>query len=308
MTETYKIVDIQEDMDNPEDLGTKEKFWYRYNNQKWLFKKSRPLTGEHWSEKVAEQLCQQLGIPHAKYELARYQGDIGITSLSIIEDRGKWRMTLGNQLLMMEDSSYPGEKKGRFVRVKEHTVYKVLGILDSAKTHNQPPAWPCLPDSLDAAGVFVGYLLLDALISNQDRHHENWAILLNGETGEQFLCPSYDHASSLGCTEPDKKRLARLTTKDKGYNVEAYVSKATCALYKSKSDAKPLKTIEAFRLASRQRPKAARYWLEQLKMLDKDRIRNILAKVPDEVTTPAAMQFAEKIILENRRSLLCALN
>ncbi|MCW7553856.1 hypothetical protein NX722_14720 [Endozoicomonas gorgoniicola] len=58
----------------------------------------------------------------------------------------------------------------------------------------------------------------------------------------------------------------------------------------------------------RQRPKTARYWLEQLKMLDKDRICNILAKVPEEVTTPAAMQFAEKIILENRRSLLCALN
>ncbi len=28
--------------------------------------------------------------------------------------------------------------------------------------------------------------MLDALVSNQDRHHENWAIMLNNETGEQF--------------------------------------------------------------------------------------------------------------------------
>ncbi|WP_257285647.1 hypothetical protein [Endozoicomonas sp. SESOKO1] len=55
MTTPYKIIDIREEMDSPEDLGTKEKSWYTWQEYKWLFKKSRPLTGEHWSEKVAEK-------------------------------------------------------------------------------------------------------------------------------------------------------------------------------------------------------------------------------------------------------------
>lgn len=294
-------------MDSPEDLGTKEKSWYTYKGQKWLFKKSRNLTGEHWSEKVAEQLCEHLGIPHATYELARYNDDIGVTSLSIIENRDKWRMTLGNQLLMREDASYPGHHEGRFVRVKEHTVYSVMAILDGNRTENQAPQWAGLPENIDAAGVFVGYLMLDALISNQDRHHENWAILVNLETKEQFLCPSYDHASSLGCTERDEKRMARLTSKDKGYTVEAFVNRATCALYKNKTDKKPLKTIDAFKLASRQRPEAAHYWISRLEALDEATIAGILARVPGEVTSHAAMDFAQRMIFENRRSLLCAL-
>ncbi len=34
--------------------------------------------------------------------------------------------------------------------------------------------------------MFLWLLLqLDALISNQDRHHENWAIMLNNETGRE---------------------------------------------------------------------------------------------------------------------------
>ncbi len=151
MTAPYKIIEINEEMDSPEDLGTKEKSWYTYKDQKWLFKKSRPQTGEHWSEKVAEQLCKQLGIPHATYELARYKGELGVTSPSIIDNRDQWRMTLGNQLLMMEDLSYPGYQQGGFVRVKEHTVYKVMAILDSTRTNNQALSWPGLPTQLDGS-------------------------------------------------------------------------------------------------------------------------------------------------------------
>ena len=55
MTTPYRIIEISEEMDSPEDLGTKVKSWYTWQEQKWLFKKSRSLTGEHWSEKVAEQ-------------------------------------------------------------------------------------------------------------------------------------------------------------------------------------------------------------------------------------------------------------
>ncbi|WP_252179235.1 hypothetical protein [Endozoicomonas sp. 4G] len=268
MKTPYQIIEIREEVDSPEDLGTKEKFWYTWQGQKWLFKKSRPLTGEHWSEKVAEQLCQKLGIPHTTYELASFQGNVGVTCPSIIKDRSGWRMTLGNQLLMSSDNTYPGNEQKRFVRVREHTVARVMGILETAKSGILPPFQGKFPEFMDAAGVFTGYLMLDALISNQDRHHENWAVLLDDGTGKKYLCPTYDHASSLGCTERDATRQQRLTTKDPGFSVAAYVKKAGCALYKSKADKKPLKTIDAFMIASEIHPRAGEFWLNKLSLLD----------------------------------------
>lgn len=305
MTTPYKIIDIREEMDSPEDLGTKEKSWYTWQEQKWLFKKSRPLTGEHWSEKVAEQLCLKLGIPHATYEMARFQGNIGVTSPSIITDRTRWRMTLGNQLLMSSDNTYPGDDQQRFVRVREHTVARVMGILETAKSGILPPFQGQFPGFMDAAGVFTGYLMLDALISNQDRHHENWAVLLDDATGKKYLCPTYDHASSLGCTERDETRQQRLTTNDRGFSVASYVRKASCALYKSKTDKKPLKTMDAFIIACEMQPRAAEFWLNKLSLLDEAETGQLLQRIPEEVTTPLAIQFAEQMILENRRSLLC---
>ena len=42
--------------------------------------------------------------------------------------------------------------------------------------------------------------MLDALIGNTDRHHENWGILVRRGRGVLLgeVAPSFDHASSLG--------------------------------------------------------------------------------------------------------------
>jgi hypothetical protein len=41
-----------------EPMGTKEKFWCEYEDgARYLFKFSRPDTGEHWSEKLAAELA-----------------------------------------------------------------------------------------------------------------------------------------------------------------------------------------------------------------------------------------------------------
>ncbi|WP_219843875.1 hypothetical protein, partial [Aliivibrio sifiae] len=66
----FKVYDINVSADDLEQLGTKEKFWFftaSDKSQKWLFKYSRLNTGEHWSEKIAEQLCEELMIPHVRY-------------------------------------------------------------------------------------------------------------------------------------------------------------------------------------------------------------------------------------------------
>jgi serine/threonine protein kinase HipA of HipAB toxin-antitoxin module len=94
-------------------------------------------------------------------------------------------------------------------------------------------------------GVFVGYLLLDALIGNQDRHHENWGLIKAPGAGLS-LSPTFDHASSLGRNELDAERIERLTTKDSGRGVAHYVRRARSGLYRTQSSRAPLTTLDAF--------------------------------------------------------------
>ena len=54
----------------PEQMGSKEKYWLDYDHERWLFKIPRQNTGEHWSEKVAYEIATLLGIPAALVELA----------------------------------------------------------------------------------------------------------------------------------------------------------------------------------------------------------------------------------------------
>ena len=213
----YRISNINFNAEDLEQLGTKEKFWFLFSPQeslKWLFKFSRENTGEHWSEKVAEQLCKLIGIPHVKYDLALCNGRLGIISPSTIGDFE--RMVMGNEILHNHSpKEYPIPEQGaeKYVRVKEHTVSRVLGCLDRSEI--MPPKTDFEIGGLNAGDVFCGYLMLDALISNQDRHHENWAIIVDNKTGERFLCPTYDHAASLGRELLDEERIERLNTRDK---------------------------------------------------------------------------------------------
>jgi hypothetical protein len=81
--------------------------------------------------------------------------------------------------------------------------------------------------------------VLDALIGNVDRHHENWGLLWQViihhdefcETSrldkEYRVAPSYDHASSLGRELMDKKRSDKLRSKA----VESYIRKGRGGIY-----------------------------------------------------------------------------
>ncbi|MFT4929237.1 MAG: hypothetical protein ACI8WB_005368, partial [Phenylobacterium sp.] len=135
----FEIFDIELDSEDYEQLGTKEKFWYLYPTShdpqkysKYLFKYSRENTGEHWSEKIAEQLCECLGIPHAEYQLAQCSGRHGIFTPNLIE--GHCRMVMGNEVLHVTNpTQYPEPEIGdsKRTRVKEHTVSRVLACLDN---------------------------------------------------------------------------------------------------------------------------------------------------------------------------------
>ena len=82
MSGPYKILEVQSDWQIAvEEMGSKEKFWYRNPDPDpdtdWLFKFPQCNTGQHWAEKIAAEVADQLGTLHAKVELAEFQGNRG---------------------------------------------------------------------------------------------------------------------------------------------------------------------------------------------------------------------------------------
>ncbi len=290
----FPIIAVPDDAaDLQEQLGTKPKFWF--GNKPSLFKEIREGTGEDWSEKVACELAELLGIPHAEYDLALWKGRRGVVSNSFLPSGG--RLIHGNELLAKIVPQYPATK---FFQVRQHSLRVVTTLVHASKP---PIGFALLPDIQTAVDVFIGYLMLDAWIGNQDRHHENWGLVLSKD-GSVHLAPSYDHASCLGRIETDIEKYERLTTKDKNRTVDYYIGKASSAFYASPTSKKPLSTLDAFRSAARSRPVAGLTWLKRLETVLPDQTEQILRLVPPERISEVAVHFAQRMLELNRLRLL----
>lgn len=297
----YPVVEVPHDASTQlEQLGTKGKFWYRATDgSRVLFKEGRPGTGENWAEKVCCEIARLLGLPHAEYELAVWGGRQGVASPTIVPEQG--RLILGNELLtfVFEDEHYNPEAK---YRDSQHTLRRVMAVLRSP-TVRTPIGWDCPDEVKNAVGVFTGYLLLDALVGNQDRHHENWGLVFTPENGLS-LAPTFDHASSLGRNETDANRVERLTTKDAGRSVVHYTTRARSGLYETKSSKQPMNTLDAFAHATRIAPQAGLFWLGRLTGADSAMLKAVLNQIPGDWISAAAVNFAHEMLVINRNRLL----
>ena len=189
-TEPYPIFEIQSDwVSQSEALGSKQKFWYSESNEQppWLFKYPQAGTGQHWAEKIAAEVADAIEVLHARVELAVFQGTRGSTTESFAREGRE--LYHGNQALAGHVLGYD---PNRAFRQSDHTLENIYLALDRTFITPDGARWAkeCLTD----------YLVLDALIGNTDRHHENWGILRKrtegGWTG--IVAPTFDHASSLG--------------------------------------------------------------------------------------------------------------
>lgn len=303
----YPIHDISEyEPEIYEALGTKSKFWLndRHGNS-ILFKSNTCLDkqgneierpGEDWAEKIACEIAAELGIPHAHYELATHNGQIGVITNNFVAEG--CNMILGNFLL-----SRLSEHEGKTLNTKvTNRLSRVIVILTSL-VGSPPPNWTLPQGILSPLDVFCGYLLLDLVISNQDRHEENWGIII-GANNEYYLAPTFDHAASLGRNESDEKRASRLQSKDIGFSISTYIDKAKSQLYDRRD--KRYKTIEAFFITSTFATTAALIWIERLKKIPLSRIDFIVDSVPPERMSDTAKIFTKALIKENMsRAMQC---
>lgn len=310
MTNAYRVIKVPDNVaDRTEPMGTKPKFWYQDTSLgRCLFKESRVGTGEDWAEKAAAELAELLGVPHASYELATWHGLRGTVSPSFKPEGGD--LVHGNELLSEVVPGYPRASSGsrNFYRISQHTLQHVMRMVTFPNL-KAPLGW-CEWDPLTTSGAaFTGYLLLDAWIANQDRHHENWGWVIYPAKSPDacatiHLAPTYDHASSLGRNESDEERQHRLVTKDQGYRMQAYIEKARSAFYASEGDKRPLTTFDAFARIARRDPTCANAWLERLGDVSHSVVRDVFDRIPDDRISSIAIEFALKILELNKDRML----
>jgi len=293
-----------------EHMGTKRKHWLVREEiqgsqrlySHWLFKYSQDGTGQDWAEKLACELAGTINMPHAQVELAVYQGHRGCIVKSVLTSHARDVLVHGNELLWELDPTYEKDKRSP----STHTVDRVLVTLDETRI-SPPRSVPAGSLLVRASEWFVGYLMLDALIGNTDRHHENWAIIqrqteLDSEQ-ERTLAPTFDHGSSLSRELRVEEREWRLREGWANAGV-VYANRARSGLYESHMDKRPVHPLKAFQLAAQQRPDAARFFIDRLKMVTDTLIDELLERIPEERMNEGSKSFVALLMRHNRTQIL----
>ena len=294
-----------------EYLGTKAKFWYRDGERQMLFKAEERGTGEDWAEKIACELCAVLGLPHVHYEMA-YDLDqqrpgvvcASITSQPLAQPK-PLALVHGNQLLLALDPAYPAGTESRY-RARAHTVDAVFEVVELLGLPDQSWCTRLPPQIQTAVGIFAGYLLLDAWIANQDRHHENWGAIWDGE--RLALAPSFDHGAALARNLSDEERHERLTSRDDRRKVPYFAGRARSALFATPTAARPLGTLAAWQAFAARVPGDAAIWRDRLASVEPIAVEAVLDQIPPDRMSAVCRRFTLDLLAQNRRHLLQAEN
>lgn len=290
-----------------EYAGTKTKFWLLNArlSRRVMVKFAREGTGEDWSEKLAYEIGRAIQIPCPRVDLCEVTTARAILCWDFLargsdaDGTAEQSLIHGNELLFLRNEVYPTDVR---YGVVQHTIGAVVDVLSNVRPIS--PRVPGAPDCIcDGFDTFVGYLMLDALIGNTDRHHENWGVVSQrNSTGHVLrVAPSYDHASSLGRELTDEKRHGRLGPHGQG-TVQDYAGKAKSALW-SHSGTK-LSTVDALGEAAAVRPAAFEMWKSILKRTTLERLNSEVERVPPARLSETGKRFARELIGYNYQRIL----
>lgn len=162
--------------------GTSKQEWIVNieNGSIGLFKdRKSEQTTDNFSEKIASEIADIIDLPCAKIDLAIRNGRVGMVSYKINSESEN--IIEGIQFI---STRYPKYNRDTLEDEESGEKYSLDIILNSINGLNIKK---------DLFKIFI----FDFLIGNTDRHHSNWAILMNNDTKEYSICPVYDNASSL---------------------------------------------------------------------------------------------------------------
>lgn len=142
----------------------------------------------------------------------------------------------------------------------------------------------------------AGFVMLDALILNTDRHHENWALIrtitVDGQVVHR-IAPTFDHASSLGRNEPAEKIRQWLLDASR---FEWYANRGRGAIFIHPTDAYGANPLRLFEVAARNWPRYFQPWRTLLHNLGLDIILSVVDRVPESIIDSAHQDFAKGLL------------
>lgn len=261
-------------------------------DQHWLWK-SRQTTGDgsqaaltDCAEVCVSRLANVLQIPAATCRFAVCDGELGVVSRNVTPAG----FTLNTaRTYLPEIEGYEQKSIDAVVGEGVHRMRRETGYtLDAVERVLSAVAPPPGVQDISAFGVFAGYLTLDALVGNTDRHPGNWALLESDEDGRRFLAPTYDHGSALGAGLTDENRRLR--------SPEAFAAKGFANPFSPSRQKLVNLAMDAVHRAD------ATVWLERIADLDATVVEKAL-EAPDRRLSEVASTFMKRVILENRRRL-----
>ena len=267
-------------------MGSKAKSWFlvpQENESEWLFKRpQRTGSGEHWAEKIAAEVAGVLGIPHARVELAEFQGNRGSITENIVPRN--YALVHGNEAL--ESAGFFRDDEPLNFHLSDHTLENIWLALDETFGSNDA--------GFGAKIRFAEYLVFDAVIGNTDRHSENWAILQRQDTSckVESLAPTYDHGSSLGHELMDERRERYLAEESVG----SYAERGHGQIYRRRTEKRGPSPLELVRLAIPQYRDPFRAAATLLDRVNESSLREIVDSVPRDWMAPSARAFAFEIM------------
>ena len=317
-----------------ESRGSRRKFWISIDDKPnpWLLKFPRPNTGEHWAEKIAAEVGKLIGVDCARVELAESGGDLVTICESFYPDVWfdehdssdeqsdlleaeqaadggmDWIVEIaspgveetiyfeGRDVLAWSNENYDVE--ARF-RQRDHNVGN---IVQAVKEMFDDLSTPGIAQVDDIFRALASYALLDGLIGNTDRHHENWMLKIefSDEGSWMSAAPSFDHASSLGRELRDDRRLQRMSSG----GVMQYLSGGRGGVYNDVDDKYAPSPLALARSICQRWPDYTRDTLDRISSVDDVEFRSAVDRVPSEFMSQAAKEFAFQIMVTSRRELL----
>ena len=289
-----------------ENRGSRRKFWVHGQDgeTEWLLKFPRPGTGEHWAEKVAAEIGGLVGVNTARVELARVGDQMATICQSFMasdvdlddDDGSVTRWYHGSEFLVLVMSGYDIRK----IRPnREHNVKNIVRCVLEFSGYEglNPMRWDAIFEDL------ASYVLLDGLIGNTDRHHENWMVAYSIDAGNIgfFVAPSFDHASSLGRELQDSRRELYLSSPT---GVLDYIRRGRGGVFVDDNRRRAPSPLRLAQLIGRWRPDVGRHWIDLLAAIPDEEFKSIINRVPDEFMSSMAREFAYRMMITSRSELL----
>ncbi len=268
------VSDWERDMKS-QASGTRAKFWIidPFDDQKYLFKVPTEGTGEYWAEFIASRLGEILDINIMEVDLASCKGVVGTIAKNFVNVKEEFYE--GGDLFFTLYDDFD-----RY-NLQYYDLFNIVQLLSEYNLEKD----------------FITISVFDAFIGNQDRHCDNWGIIMNRQGYR--LSPIYDNGSSMGFNlqpEQIKKMLQDPVM------LKAFCRRGT-SLIGLPGKRKP-KHTELLSVIDNTFPVETKQAFDKINNLDKLMIGKILDEIPSSSMTDLYKEWVLKLLMYRKEWLI----